>query len=220
MFVTGIVWSIVALLGCALATDFQWFLVARVAQGLGTALILSTGPALLTLSFPPAARTRLLALYALAFSLANATGPLAGGLLVDAYGWSSVFWFRVPILLVALLGAWWLIPAHPASASGERFDWSGAILMIAAIVMAIVALNQLTRQGLADVGSWLAVSAMIVLTLAFIKRQLSVHEPIIELRLFSNRLFAAANLTHVLVNCASFSIMLLVPFYLSRTLGR
>jgi MFS family permease len=219
VFVAGIVWSIFALLGCALATDFEWFLAARVAQGLGTALILSTGPALLTLSFPPAARTRLLALYALAFSIANATGPLAGGLLVDTYGWSSVFWFRVPILVIALLGAWLLIPSHPASASGERFDWPGAALMVAVIVMAIVALNQLTRQGVAHAGPWLAAGVTAALTLAFIKRQLAVSEPIIELRLFRNRLFATANLTHVLVNCASFSIMLLVPFYLSRALG-
>ncbi|MEM7407440.1 MAG: MFS transporter [Pseudomonadota bacterium] len=225
IFVIGIVWSIVALAGCGLAREFGWFLLARFAQGVGTALLLCTGPALMTLSFAPSERTKVLAWYALAFSVATASGPLAGGLLVEAFGWAGVFWFRIPVLLLALAGAFFVLPARGAASDAEPFDLFGALLLALTVVGVMAVMNQVGRGHLGldvrtvgDLVPWLVLVAALAAGAGFIARSLKSAAPIIDLRLFRVRLFAAACGAHVLVNAASFMIMLLVPFYLARTL--
>ena len=216
VFVIGMLWSIAALCLCASARAFEWFLLGRIAQGIGTAALLSCGPALMTLSFPASERTRALAWYALLFSSASAAGPLLGGLFVEAYGWSSVFWFRVPILGIALLGAWFVLPSNVTANTAQTFDWLGALALIATLFAAMAALNSFGRFGFVHAWPWLLLGVSILCGYAFIRRALAIAHPIIDLRLFRDRLFASANLAHVLVNAASFMVMLLVPFYLAR----
>jgi EmrB/QacA subfamily drug resistance transporter len=218
VFVTGTVWSIAALLACTLATQFDWFLLARVAQGIGTAMLLSTGPALLTLSFPASERTRALALYAMAIAIATACGPLAAAMLVNEFGWQAVYWFRIPILLLSALGVWWFVKPTPVAPAAGSFDALGVLFMVVAVVGAMFSINQATGSSLAS--HWIGLSVLVAVTASalFVFRTLRVKHPIIDLRLFRYPLFAVANLSHILANAASFTIMLLVPFYLSRIL--
>ena len=123
IFILGTLWSSGGLIFCAIATDYQSLIIARIAQGIGTALVLAVSPALVTLAFPIQQQTKVLATYNFLFAAAFAIGPLVGGWLIQLAGWSAVFWFRVPIALVSALLAWWLLPtdkralqkAHTAS---------------------------------------------------------------------------------------------------------
>tara|TARA_B100000676_G_scaffold251153_1_gene256018 strand:+ start:891 stop:2264 length:1374 start_codon:yes stop_codon:yes gene_type:complete len=216
VFAIGIVWSMLALIACSLATQFEWFLVARVAQGIGTAMLLSTGPALLTLSYPPEERTRALASYALVIAIASASGPMAAASLVNTFGWQAVYWFRIPLLLASGLGVWLFIRVQKNPTISESFDAVGAALMVMAVVGAMFTMNQ--ASGESDGWLWASLVVTFVAGIGFVWRALRVDYPIIDVRLFRYRLFAAANLSHVLINAASFTIMLLVPFYLGRTL--
>lgn len=217
VFILGIVWSTLALIGCSLAGAFHWFLLARFAQGLGTAMLFSTGAALMTLSAPAQARTRVLVAYAFVLSASSAIGPLAGGMLVDTFGWQSVFWFRIPALMLSLVGMLWLVgnPRAPVT-DAQAFDWPGALALASGVLMAVLALNRLADPQTA---TWSAVLLVIAALLAigyFVHHSLQVDAPILELRVFRQRTFAAANLANVMVNSASFIILLLGPFYLAR----
>lgn len=214
VFIFGIVWSALALIGCSLATEFHWFLLARFAQGIGTAMLFSTGAALMTLSAPPDARTRVLVAYAFVLSASAAAGPLAGGLLVDTFGWQSVFWFRIPALMLSLLGMTWLVhAARPAAGESESFDWPGAFALASGVLLLVLALNRLAA---ADAYAWLLLGIALAALAYFVRHSLQIKGPILDLYLFRERTFAAANLAHVLVNSASFIILLLGPFYLAR----
>jgi EmrB/QacA subfamily drug resistance transporter len=217
VFIFGIAWSTLALVGCSLASDFHWFLLARFAQGVGTAMLFSTGAALMTLSAPPQARTRVLVAYAFVLSASSAIGPLAGGLLVDTFGWQSVFWFRIPALMLSLVGMFWLADTgSPSQTEAQSFDWPGALALASGVLLAVLALNRLADQQTAYWSSILLVVAAVVALAYFVCHSLKVDAPILELRLFRQRTFAAANLTNVLVNSASFIVLLLGPFYLAR----
>lgn len=217
VFILGIVWSTLALIGCSLASAFHWFLLARFAQGIGTAMLFSTGAALMTLSAPAEARTRVLVAYAFVLSASSAIGPLAGGLLVDTFGWQAVFWFRIPALTLALVGTLWLVRTpRPAESDAQSFDWPGALALASGVLMGVLALNRLADS---DTALWSAALLVVAALLAlgyFVRHSLHVEAPILELRLFRQRTFAAANLANVLVNSASFIILLLGPFYLAR----
>ena len=88
---------------CSAANDYTWLLIARVLQGIGTAMVLSCGPALATNLYGEHMRPRVLGAYAMAFGLGGAVGPSLGGLLVDLWGWPAVFWFRLPLAVMALI---------------------------------------------------------------------------------------------------------------------
>lgn len=100
--VAGAVVAAVGLVTCALAPSFGWFLGGRVVQGVGTATLMASAPALATLAAPASGRARAVGVFQSATAVGLASGPIVGGLFVLLMGWRGVFWFRVP-LAVALL---------------------------------------------------------------------------------------------------------------------
>jgi MFS family permease len=211
VFVIGCGWSAVAFVLCAAAPDYRWLLAARVVQGIGAGLVLSCGPALITLLFPEQRRARALGMYTLGFGLGGALGPVLGGLLVARFGWSAVFWARAPLALCGGL-AGFALPATPRRAGGERFDLPGAALLVAAIAALVLALNRFRTPALA-----LAATAVAALAAGwFVRREGRVRHPILDLRPFRDPAFALAILANGLVNLAGFAVLLLVPFALAR----
>ena len=216
VFVTGLLWSAVALVLCALAETFGWLLAARVLQGAGNAFLLSCGPALATLSFPARERGRVLGWYTTGFATALMLGPVIGGTLVDHWGWPAVFWFRVPLVLLAAALVMVLVPDPGRATPDEPFDLRGALGLGAALAAALLALNQ--GPGL---GWWavLVVAGAALVALWFVRHELRTEHPVIDVRLFRIRPFAAANVAHVLMNVGAFMIYLLTPYYLVRIMG-
>ncbi len=219
VFLAGLAISIVALTLCALATGFAGLLAARVAQGVGSSLLLATGPALMTLTLPPTQRTRGVGLYTFAFATAATVGPLAGGLLVEAFGWPAVFWYRVPLAaLAAALTLTW-VPAAPRAGTGERFDPLSGIALAAGLAAALLALGQGGHFGWTSPATLGLAAAGAALLAWFAHHQRGPRHRVMDLALFRQRPFAVINAAHVLLNGAAFMIMLIVPFYLSRAHG-
>ena len=116
------VWTIaLAFPLCGLAPDFTFLLVARAVQGVGTGLVYGTAPALVTLALAPARRAAGLGMLNVAAGVGLAVAPLIAGVLVDAFGWRSVFLFRVPLALGAGVVALLPLPASRREASAP-FD--------------------------------------------------------------------------------------------------
>ena len=137
IFRIGLVISAVGCAACAAAPDWPLFLWARASQGVGTALALSCTPALATSLFPESSRTRALAGFGMAMSLAPPIGPFLGGVLVELWGWPAVYWVRVPIALVTLA----LSGLLPSPRPDQRpFDAIGAVLLAACMSMLLLSL--------------------------------------------------------------------------------
>lgn len=199
---------------CALAPRYQWLLGARVAQGVGAAMVMACGPALITAAFPDAGRARALGLYTFGFGFGGALGPVAGAMLIAHWGWSAVFWARIPFPLAGALGGLMLPPDHRA---GPRpgFDWPGAVLLVTAIVALLAAFNQLT----APVRALGALGLAGALGAGFVAAERRAGAPLIDRALFHRPGFARVNLAAIGVNLASFAVLLLVPFALARIAG-
>ena len=142
IFLAGAAISVIAYVLCAISPSYGWLLTARVLQGVGAALALSCGPALITSLYPEDRRAQVLSLYTLLIGLGGGLGPIVGGFLVERFGWPSVFAFRAPIALAAL-AAGLALPAGKRSAVREGFDAVGALLLVLAIAVVLLALNQL-----------------------------------------------------------------------------
>ncbi len=215
IFLTGSLWSAVAFVLCAMAPSYGALLAARVMQGVGAALVLSCGPALATSLHSETARTRVLGIYTMVIGVGGALGPLIAGLLVPLIDWPAVFWFRAPLALSAFLLAW-LLPADTRPAHREKFDAAGGALLVVAISAMLLALNQLQRIG--SYPLWFAVATFtcVLATGGFILQERGTQRPIIDLRFFRDIDFSLLNAGHAALSLAGFSVLLLVPFYLSR----
>jgi MFS family permease len=215
IFLAGSLWSAIAFVLCASAPSYGALLVARVLQGVGAALVLSCGPALATSLHAETARTRILGVYTMAIGMGGALGPLIAGVLVPLIDWPAVFWFRAPLALAAFLLAWTL-PRDTRPAHRDRFDGIGGALLILAISAMLLALNQL--QHIRSNAVWFIAAALacVLATAGFILQERRTARPIIDLRMFRDIDFSLLNGGHALLNLAGFSVLLLVPFYLSR----
>ena len=116
VFALGLLLSIAATVLCAIAPTYGWLLAGRVLMGLGVAFALSCAPALAMSLFEDGRRTAVLAAYGGLFALAGLLAPLVGGWAMGLIGWPGVFWFRVPVVLLALLGLPLLAKARAAQA--------------------------------------------------------------------------------------------------------
>ncbi len=211
IFRIGLVISAIGCAACAAAPDWPLFLWARAGQGIGTALALSCTPALATSLFPESARTRALAGFGMAMSLAAAIGPILGGVVVELWGWPAVYWMRVPIALATLALSGMLPSPKPAA---RPFDAMGAVLL--AVCMSALLLSLVLSQRREAPGLWvlgLFVAALLVLA-TYVSRARRVPEPIIRPALFADPAFTVPNVMNVLANLAGFSILLLTPYYL------
>ena len=207
---SGLVVFAAASAGCALATSTGWLVAIRAVQGLGAALLLPGGLAVLSSAYPdPLQRRRAIGIWAAAGGLALVAGPVLGGGLVQAYGWQSVFWVNVPLCAaVALVAA--VAPATPAT--GRRLDVTGAVLTCVALGLATWAVvlagrDDLTRSvAVALVGALLAAGALVR-----VERR---PDPLLPAALLRDRRFRGGALGAFAASLAVFVLMVFVALYL------
>lgn len=215
IFQAGLGVSAVAFVLCASATAFGWLLAARVSQGLGAALVVSCGPALITSYFQESQRGKALGFYTAIFGIGAVLGPTLGGVMVSAWGWASVFWFRAPVCLLALMLIWY-VPAPSKPTSSGSFDLLGAILLVLMLSGLFLTLNQSQNSNMPPLGilAMGAVAALLFVSFAF--HESRVVTPIVRIGIFRDVNFSLQSLANIVINIVGFSIMLLVPFFLAN----
>lgn len=210
---TGLILSAVSFLLVGLAPSYGTMLLFRVSQGVGAALVLSCGAALMTRIYGEARRSRALGIYTMIMALGLALGPLLGGVLVATWDWPAVFWFRTPIAVAALLLSSGLPRSQP-HASREPFDIAGAVALTLGLATMLIAFNRM-RELVAVPLALVSAAALA----GFVIRQSRAKRPIINLAIFRLPRFALVNVVSVTANLAAFSVWLLVPYYLTRMTG-
>jgi MFS family permease len=185
-------------------------LLFRCLQGIGAALVLSCGAALVISLYGEERRTRALGIYTMMLSVGLMLGPLLGGALTSVWDWPSVFWFRVPIAAAALL-LFRGVQASPQRKAEDRFDVLSGVALVLGLVTMLLALNRLRELS----AVWFALLSALAFA-AFIFRESRAERPLIAVEILRDRDFALLNLVSVLVNLAAFSVWLLVPYFLAR----
>lgn len=213
VFRIGLVWSAVALLLVGCAPSYGAMLFFRFLQGIGAALVLSCGVALVTSLYGEERRGRALGVYTMMMAVGLMLGPLLGGALTAIWDWPAVFWFRIPIAVAALLLLRGLPVALPHRA-GDRLDIVGGIALVLGLVTMLLALNRLRELS----AVWFALLSTAAFA-AFVMRERRAANPIIDVEILKQPGFALLNLVSVLANLAAFSVWLLVPYFLARVHG-
>jgi len=203
----------------ATATSTTALIVGRGVMGLGGALIMPTTLSILVNVFgDPRERAKAIAVWTAASGLGIALGPIAGGLLMGSFSWSSVFWINVPLLVAALIGTVHLVP-DSRNPEATRLDPVGALLSIGAISSIVYAIIQAPEHGWTSQQSVVGFAAGALLGSAFVVWELRRDDPMLDMRLFANRAFSASSIALAMLFFAMAGTVFLQAQYLQFILA-
>lgn len=200
-----------------LADSATTVIAARAVMGAGAAMIMPATLSLLASTFPRAERAKAITLWTATAGLAIAAGPLVAGALLADHGWSSTFLINVPIAVLAILGAFALVPPSKSADRG-RIDYGGGLLS----VVWIAALIYMIIEGPHFGWGVKAVTAAVVAgggLVAFVLWELRHPRPLLDVRRFTHRGFAGSNLAVALFFLAVFGAFYYLTQHLQFVLG-
>lgn len=212
--------TFVATLGVFLAASLlaaaSWstdsLIAARVLQGAAAGILQPLAMVVLFRVFPIEERGRAMALYGFGIVLAPAIGPALGGMLLDAFGWRSIFLLTVPFCIAGLV-----LGARTLQREGRpdplRFDWVGCLLLAAALVALLNVPVVGHRQGFASLATLGLAIGGLVLAAAFIGWEMRTKAPLLPIRLFGHRPFAGASIVAFAYGIGLFGSTYLVPVF-------
>ena len=217
MLAAGVGLFTVASAACALAPNVGALIAARAAQGAGGALMLPLALALLSAAFPPQRRAWALGIFSSVTGIAVLAGPVVGGAVTQGLAWNWVFWLNVPIGLVMVP----LILTRIGDTARARvsLDPAGLVLATGAALGLVWALIRANGVGWASPEIVATLVVGILLTVAFVAWELRTGHPMVPIRLFSERSFAAGNAAAFSVFAMLLGLVFFMAQYLQNALG-
>ena len=218
VFTTGFVLYILGA-SAGFAGNFPLLLFFRLVQAVGGGMLMATNMALVTLAFPLEERGRGLGSLSSMAAAGSMSGPAVGGLLIAAFGWRSVFWINFPIGLIGYLVAEALLVPDEKKNGHEPFDYPGAAVFGAMVVLLLVLLSEGPTWGWDSARTLATVGAAALTVILFIHRERRIPWPMVDLSLFRIPVFTLGNISGFLLYVIQYFNIILTPFYLQRVMG-
>ncbi len=197
---------------CGASSSLGELVFFRVLQGIGGGLMTPVGMAMLFRVFPPSERVRASSILMIPTAFAPALGPVLGGLLVTDLSWRWVFYVNVPIGTAALIFGLLFLDDHAQSQPG-RFDLAGFLLAAAGLGLAMYGVSEGPLKSWASPTVLITIFAGAALVATLIVVELRIAEPLIDLRIYSNRLFRSSSVVMILGAVAFLGVLFLVALF-------
>lgn len=207
-----------ASLACGLAPNLESLIAFRVLQGTGGGLLTPVGAAMVFRAFPSAERARAAAAMTVPAVVAPALGPVLGGYLVEVQSWRWIFLVNLPLGLAGVILAGRVLREHRVAGTG-RLDLAGFALSAVGLAGLVYALGEIGDRGIAEGGARLVGLAALAALALFVAVELRSAQPLIDLRLFGDRLFAAGSAVLFFANAGFFGVVFLLPLLLQAGRG-
>ena len=214
-------WGLAGAAVMAVASALAWNAGSLIAfRTLGAIEGAATGPAsfaLISRIFDRSERVRALGYWSMVAAGAPVVGVVAGGPLVEAFGWRTIFAAQAPLALLALALAWKLFPETPRNHRGS-FDLAGAALLALAVTPAMYAISEAPRLGWFDPTVLVGLALAPVALVAFVRVERRADNPLFPLRYLGRPGFTFAIVTQSFLNAAYMGSFILTPLYLQNVL--
>jgi EmrB/QacA subfamily drug resistance transporter len=218
MFAAGLTLFVVASAACAVASNIGTLIAARAVQGAGAALVMPLAMALLSAVFPREERAKALGIFSAVTGLALIAGPVAGGAIADGLAWQWIFWINLPVGAIAIP----LIVRRirESVGSGTGLDVLVGLVLVTAAAMGVMwGLMRANSVGWMSLEVVSAITAGIVLGVAFVLWELRVREPMVPMRLFRSRALASGIAASFLFYAAMYGTLFFLPQFLQVAQG-
>jgi MFS family permease len=213
MFICGLTAFAAALAACAASTSIGWLIAARALQGAAAALLVPVAMTLLGAAVTPAQRPRAMGLFSSLTGLAVLSGPVIGGMLVDALGWRWVFWINLPLCAATAILAMLCIDRNDRVSA--QMDWPGVALLTMAMTAVVWGLSEGNASGWSGAAVVAALTMGAAATLAFFVWQRRASDALVPSRLLASAQFRAGNLACLLMFMSMMGTLIFMAQYFS-----
>ena len=213
VYMTSLVLFTIGSALCALASNIGMLVLFRVIQGLGGGLLMPIGMMILTKAAGPERVGSVMAVLGIPMLLGPIAGPILGGLLIEKASWHWVFLINVPIGIVALVYSWFAL-RNDDEKSKPKIDIVGLLLLSPGLALFLYGISSSTEAGTFIDAKVLTTSIIgLILIVGFVWHALHTDHPLLDLRLFKNKVLAIAVITMTFFMIAFFGAALLYPQY-------
>ncbi len=209
-----------------LANQFGLVLAARVAEGLAAGVVQPIAAIIIMRAFAPHEQGRASGLFGMGVVLAPALGPSIGGVLVDVFGWRSIFFMVVPLCIASLVMAYRYVPTTApggvaATKTGARLDWRGLLLGAVGTLCLLNGMVQMHGNNRPLAGLLLGSAGLVLVLFIAWQRRLAARggAPLMNLALFGYRQFAMGSVVAFIYGTALFGSTYLLPVYMQLGLN-
>jgi EmrB/QacA subfamily drug resistance transporter len=219
IFIVGLGIFTASSLACGLAPSAEWLIAARIAQGVGAALMNPATLSIITATFPPRQRGMAIGIWAGVSALALAIGPLVGGLIAEHLAWGWIFFINVPVGILAMVVAWIVIDESRDTSAEQRLDLPGLVTSAIGLFALTYGLIEANTYGWTSPRILLLFGVAAAALAVFVVLELRQRVPMLDLSLFRNSTFAGANAVMMLVALAMFGVFFFVSLFVQNILG-
>ena len=214
LFFGGLIGFVISSLLCSLSPSITALIIFRGLQGVAGAMILSVSMVIIEKSFPVRYLGKAFGIYSVIIAAGLTFGPAIGGVMDSLFGWRSIFLINVPIGIMAFMICYFTLKR--GESQEVKWDISGTILQFTYFLLLIYSLNLIeeSEYTTAVIMGFFAVVAFIL----FINTELKSENPMIELKLFKNKIFSAFNISLHFNYICMYMMLFAMPFYLQKVL--
>lgn len=199
---------------CGLSWNLNSLVFFRILQGIGGGAILPVSLTILLEAFPPEELAMAGALYGVGAVLGPAIGPTLGGFLTDTFSWPAIFFINIPLVLLSIVLTQMFVREANAPQGAGKIDFLGLGSVAVWLGTLQVVLQEGEKNGWFDSPLILALSAIsLVSFVTFIYAELTVERPLINIRIFKDKDFAAGSLAGALVGATLFGSVFIIPLF-------
>lgn len=208
-------------MACGAAPSLEVLVLARVIQGLGGGGLQPLSQAILLETFPLAERGMAMAVFGMGIVIAPIMGPVVGGWITDNWSWREIFYINLPVGVVAMIMAMLFIKDPPYIRRAEvHIDRWGILLLCVGLGCLQIVLDKGEREDWFNSAYIVRLSLISAIALTvFIWNELRVGHPVVDLRVFRDRSFAAGNVIMFMGFFALFGTLVLLPLYLQKLMN-
>ncbi|MGS0785108.1 MFS transporter [Klebsiella aerogenes] len=213
-----VVFTITSLI-CALSRSLEMLTLARVAQGLGGAALMSVNTALIRLIYPKRQLGRGMGINSFVVAVSSAAGPTIAAAILSLASWQWLFLINVPLGIISIFLAMRFLPPNSSASKITRFDLPSAMMNALTFGLLITALGGFA-QGQSGYLVLAEVIAMLIIGFFFVRRQLRMPVPLLPIDLLRIPIFSLSICTSICSFCAQMLAMVSLPFFLQTVIGR
>lgn len=217
VFRIGIAVFTIGSLLCGLSNTLTMLIISRIIQAVGAAAAMATNQGIITETFPASERGRALGLTGTAVALGTMVGPTLGGLIVSVAPWEYIFLINIPIGIIVYIG---VLKTLSFRKEKEKvpFDLKGTILFMTSIILLFCSINFGQSKGFTNPIIVLTFLFSLLLLFVFIKVEGKIHNPMLDIHIFENKLFSLSIFCGFISFIAIGAMNIILPFYLQDVL--
>jgi MFS family permease len=216
IYLTGIIVFLTGSLLSGFSVNFNILTGARIFQAIGGAILFALSPALISAYLPVEIKGKAFGINYTFVALGGVVGRGLSGILIDNFGWQSIFLLNLPVGLIAVISGFIFIPKLRFSKTAGKFDLAGTVLFFIALLSLLTAINIINDKGLFSGITITLIGVSVIALMLFVRLENNIKFPVFDLSLLKLRNLSVHLITFLFIYVYTNGMIFVFPFYLQN----